>query len=47
LKEMAGRQPALDYLSLWASARDQWKFQKVRQVYLLTHMYEKDKAYFV
>eukprot|EP00700_Malawimonas_jakobiformis_P002999 EC725409.1.p1 GENE.EC725409.1~~EC725409.1.p1 ORF type:complete len:118 (+),score=17.80 EC725409.1:59-412(+) len=36
--------PALEYLSLWKHDRDSWKFQKVRQVYLLQHLYERDRV---
>jgi len=31
---------ALEYLHRWKSSRDSWTFQKVRQVWLLQHMYD-------
>jgi hypothetical protein len=34
---------ALEYLRQWSSARASWKFQKVRQVWLLEHVYDKDQ----
>lgn len=34
---------ALEYLRTWKSARDRWTFQKVRQVWLLQHMYDSTK----
>lgn len=34
---------ALEYLRSWKSARDRWTFQKVRQVWLLQHMYDSTK----
>jgi len=35
---------ALEYLHTWKSARDRWAFQKVRQVWLLQHMYDSTKV---
>jgi len=35
---------ALEYLRTWKSARDRWTFQKVRQVWLLQHMYDSAKV---
>eukprot|EP00698_Gefionella_okellyi_P010278 TRINITY_DN2657_c0_g1_i1.p1 TRINITY_DN2657_c0_g1~~TRINITY_DN2657_c0_g1_i1.p1 ORF type:complete len:235 (+),score=47.11 TRINITY_DN2657_c0_g1_i1:130-834(+) len=40
---------ALQYLQLWDSNRESWRFQKVRQVFLLKHMYDRqflDKLHF-
>lgn len=34
---------ALEYLHTWKSAYDSWTFQKVRQVWLLQHMYDPTK----
>ncbi|KAK3588528.1 hypothetical protein CHS0354_014239 [Potamilus streckersoni] len=34
---------ALDYLRQWQSDEESWKFQKVRQVWLLHNVYNKDK----
>ncbi|XP_050391889.1 uncharacterized protein C7orf50 homolog [Patella vulgata] len=34
---------ALKYLKTWYKHRDQWKFQKVRQLCLLQHMYDHTK----
>lgn len=33
---------ALEYLRQWSNERAGWKFQKVRQQWLLDHVYEKD-----
>ena len=33
--------PAIYYLHLWSSDRLKWRFQKVRQVWLLQNMYDK------
>ena len=35
---------ALEYLRLWHGSRDEWSFQKVRQVWLLQHLYDTDKV---
>ena len=35
---------ALEYLRTWKSAPDSWTFQKVRQVWLLQHMYDSTKV---
>jgi len=35
---------ALEYLRKWKSSRDSWTFQKVRQVWLLQHMYDPVKV---
>lgn len=39
---LEAKQLALDYLRQWATAREAWKFQKVRQVFLIEHVYDKD-----
>ncbi|XP_056018477.1 uncharacterized protein LOC125670802 isoform X3 [Ostrea edulis] len=35
---------ASEYLHQWASNKESWKFQKVRQVWLLKNMYSEDKV---
>jgi len=35
---------SLEYLRTWKSARDRWTFQKVRQVWLLQHMYDSTQV---
>ncbi|KAI9281751.1 hypothetical protein BC943DRAFT_329508 [Umbelopsis sp. AD052] len=35
--------PAIDYLRTWKSDRSGWKFQKVRQIWLLANMYDEVK----
>jgi len=35
---------ALEYLRTWKSTHDSWTFQKVRQVWLLQHMYDSTKV---
>lgn len=42
--EGAGAQRALDYLRGWAQKHETWRFQKTRQTWLLTHMYDSDKV---
>lgn len=37
-------QLALDYLSQWEKDRVHWRFQKVRQVWLLHNMYDENKV---
>ncbi|XP_064613546.1 uncharacterized protein C7orf50 homolog [Liolophura sinensis] len=37
-------QLALDYLSHWEKDREHWRFQKVRQVWLLQNMYDANKV---
>ncbi|XP_054913938.1 uncharacterized protein C7orf50 homolog isoform X2 [Poeciliopsis prolifica] len=37
-------QQALDYLTRWAQNRPAWKFQKIRQTWLLQHMYDSEKV---
>nr|XP_020461882.1 uncharacterized protein C7orf50 homolog [Monopterus albus] len=36
-------QQALDYLTCWAENRSRWKFQKIRQTWLLQHMFDSEK----
>jgi len=38
----SSRYHALEYLRSWKSAHGSWSFQKVRQVWLLQHMYDPD-----
>lgn len=38
----AARQAALEYLSLYCSARQEWKFSKPRQNYILKNAYDDD-----
>ena len=40
----SSRYRALQYLRTWKSSRDSWTFQKVRQVWLLQHMYDPVKV---
>ncbi|XP_039735195.1 protein cholesin [Pteropus medius] len=40
----SGAQLALDYLCSWAQKQDSWRFQKTRQTWLLTHMYDRSKV---
>ncbi|KAG9276188.1 hypothetical protein AMEX_G8478 [Astyanax mexicanus] len=35
---------ALSYLTCWSEKREEWKFQKTRQVWLLQHMYDSEKV---
>ncbi|XP_033750847.1 protein IFH1-like isoform X2 [Pecten maximus] len=35
---------AIDYLKTWSEDKVNWKFQKVRQVWLLQHMYDDSKV---
>ena len=35
---------ALEYLQQWCNNREEWSFQKVRQVWLLQHLYDTDKV---
>jgi len=36
--------PSLEYLDVWKGARPLWKFQKVRQSYLLQNIYDRKKV---
>ena len=40
--EKSAKELAIMYLKQWKKHRDEWKFQKVRQVWLLTHMYDSN-----
>ncbi|XP_059555440.1 uncharacterized protein C7orf50 homolog [Myotis daubentonii] len=40
----SGAQLALDYLCGWAQKRQNWRFQKTRQTWLLLHMYDYDQV---
>ncbi|KAM4715972.1 protein cholesin isoform 1-T3 [Anableps anableps] len=35
---------ALEYLTCWAERRSEWKFQKIRQTWLLQHMFDSEKV---
>ncbi|XP_054622982.1 uncharacterized protein C7orf50 homolog isoform X2 [Dunckerocampus dactyliophorus] len=35
---------ALDYLTCWADSRADWRFQKIRQTWLLQHMFDSDQV---
>ena len=37
-------QPAIAYLLQWNDNKAKWKFQKVRQVWLLQNMYDKSQV---
>ncbi|KAK2855450.1 hypothetical protein Q7C36_007319 [Tachysurus vachellii] len=43
-KSSIAQTQALDYLTCWSEKRDEWKFQKTRQVWLLQHMYDSEKV---
>lgn len=42
--EQKGDKLASEYLKQWSNDRKTWKFQKVRQVWLLKHMYIQDQV---
>lgn len=42
--EQKGDKLASEYLKQWSDDRKNWKFQKVRQVWLLKHMYNQDQV---
>ena len=42
--EMKAIHPALHYLLLWQNCRSEWKFKKVRQMWLLQNMYKKEQV---
>ncbi|XP_035262382.1 uncharacterized protein C7orf50 isoform X3 [Anguilla anguilla] len=42
-KPSAG-QLALDYLTCWSEKREDWRFQKTRQTWLLQHMFDREKV---
>ncbi|XP_024840676.1 protein cholesin isoform X3 [Bos taurus] len=39
----SGAALALEYLCSWAQKREDWRFQKTRQTWLLLHMYDRDQ----
>ena len=39
---LSSKEHALEYLTTWQRNRTSWRFKKVRQVWLLQHMYEKN-----
>uniref|UniRef100_A0A8C3LUQ9 Chromosome 7 open reading frame 50 n=1 Tax=Chrysolophus pictus TaxID=9089 RepID=A0A8C3LUQ9_CHRPC len=43
-KKLSGSELALAYLTSWSEKPKEWKFQKTRQTWLLSHMYEKEKV---
>ncbi|KAF7708032.1 hypothetical protein HF521_017089 [Silurus meridionalis] len=43
-KSSVAQTQALEYLTCWSEKRDEWKFQKTRQVWLLQHMYDSEKV---
>ncbi|KAG7335591.1 hypothetical protein KOW79_000284 [Hemibagrus wyckioides] len=44
IKSSIAQTQALEYLTCWSEKRDEWKFQKTRQVWLLQHMYDSEKV---
>ncbi|XP_049644664.1 uncharacterized protein C7orf50 homolog [Suncus etruscus] len=42
--QRSGAELALEYLCSWAQKREEWRFQKTRQTWLLLHMYDQDKV---
>lgn len=42
--EKIAQSQSLLYLKTWKEQRDAWSFQKVRQVWLLKHMYKEDEV---
>lgn len=43
LRDPVAPKHALDYLTCWEKNREEWKFQKTRQTWLLQHMYDSEK----
>ncbi|XP_023933636.1 uncharacterized protein C7orf50 homolog [Lingula anatina] len=43
-EKTSARDLALEYLKKWHENRKQWSFQKVRQVWILQHMYDTQKV---
>uniref|UniRef100_H9G9T5 WKF domain-containing protein n=2 Tax=Anolis carolinensis TaxID=28377 RepID=H9G9T5_ANOCA len=43
-KKPSGSELALNYLTCWSKNPKEWKFQKTRQTWLLSHMYDKEKV---
>ena len=39
-----GQPKALDYLEAWANDRDNWKFEKCRQIWLLQNAFDVDRV---
>ncbi|XP_048350107.1 uncharacterized protein C7orf50 homolog [Sphaerodactylus townsendi] len=44
VKKPSGSELALEYLKSWCKNPEAWKFQKTRQTWLLSHMYDEDKV---
>lgn len=42
--ELAMQQKGLNYLSMWKHSRNEWKFEKLRQVWLQQNMYNSAKV---
>lgn len=40
----SGAALALQYLRSWAQKHEDWRFQKTRQTWLLSHMYDRDQV---
>jgi len=38
--EFKGKEKALEYLKTWSEDKENWKFEKCRQIWLLNHAYE-------
>ncbi|XP_066540058.1 uncharacterized protein C7orf50 homolog [Hoplias malabaricus] len=43
-KSSIAKTQALEYLKCWSEKREEWKFQKTRQVWLLQHMFDSEKV---
>ncbi|KAL7886793.1 hypothetical protein AOLI_G00045140 [Acnodon oligacanthus] len=43
-KTSVAQKQALEYLTCWSEKREEWKFQKTRQVWLLQHMFDSEKV---
>nr|XP_042096364.1 uncharacterized protein C7orf50 homolog isoform X1 [Ovis aries] len=41
----SGAALALQYLRSWAQKHEDWRFQKTRQTWLLSHMYDRDQVW--
>ncbi|XP_043081956.1 uncharacterized protein C7orf50 isoform X1 [Puntigrus tetrazona] len=44
VKPNLAEKKALEYLMRWSERREEWKFQKSRQIWLLQHMYDSTKV---
>ncbi|RXN07425.1 putative protein C7orf50-like protein [Labeo rohita] len=44
VKTSLAEKAALEYLTCWSERRDEWKFLKSRQTWLLQHMYDTTKV---